>query len=41
MPTNVTVDYAKAQERYLNARTKEEKIAALEEMIREAPAHKG
>ena len=41
MPTNVTVDYVKAQEKYLNAKTKEEKIAALEEMIREAPAHKG
>lgn len=41
MPTNVTVHYAKAQERYLNAKTREEKIAALEEMIKEAPSHKG
>ena len=41
MPTNVTVEYAKAQERYLNAKTREEKIAALEEMIKEAPSHKG
>jgi len=41
MPTNVTVDYVKAQQRYLNAKTKEEKIAALEEMIKEAPSHKG
>jgi len=41
MPTNVTVDYAKAQEKYINARTREEKIAALEEMIKEAPSHKG
>jgi hypothetical protein len=41
MPTNVTVGYAKAQEKYLNAKTREEKIAALEEMIREAPSHKG
>ncbi len=41
MPTNVTVDYAKAQERYLEAKTREEKIAALEEMISEAPSHKG
>ena len=41
MPTNVTVGYSKAQERYLNARTREEKIAALEEMIKEAPSHKG
>ena len=41
MPTNVTVDYAKAQEKYLKAKTREEKIAALEEMISEAPSHKG
>jgi ribosome-interacting GTPase 1 len=41
MSTNVTVDYAKAQERYLNAKTREEKIAALEEMVRFAPDHKG
>jgi len=41
MPTNVTVEYAKAQEKYLNAKTREEKIEALEEMIREAPSHKG
>ena len=41
MPTNVTVGYAKAQERYLNAKTREEKIVALEEMISQAPSHKG
>jgi len=41
MPANVTVEYVKAQEKYLNAKTREEKIAALEEMIREAPSHKG
>jgi len=41
MPTNVTVEYVKAQQRYLNARTREEKIAALEEMISAAPNHKG
>jgi len=41
MPTNVTVEYAKAQQRYLNAKTREEKIAALEEMISTAPGHKG
>jgi ribosome-interacting GTPase 1 len=41
MPTNVTVEYAKAQERYLEAKTREEKIAALEEMISQAPSHKG
>jgi len=41
MPTNVTVEYVKAQQKYLNAKTREEKIAALEEMISTAPAHKG
>lgn len=41
MPTNVTVEYVKAQQKYLDAKTKEEKIAALEEMISAAPAHKG
>jgi hypothetical protein len=41
MPTNVTVEYAKAQQRYLNARTREEKMAALEEMISTVPNHKG
>ncbi|MFH1473575.1 MAG: TGS domain-containing protein [Candidatus Aenigmatarchaeota archaeon] len=41
MPTNVTIGYAKAQARYLSAKTKEEKIAALEDMISEAPSHKG
>jgi ribosome-interacting GTPase 1 len=41
MPTNVTVEYAKAQQRYLNARTREEKMAALEEMISTIPNHKG
>jgi hypothetical protein len=41
MPTNVTVEYVKAQQKYLNAKTREEKIAALEEMISTAPSHKG
>ena len=41
MPTNVTVAYALAQERYQKAKTREEKIEALEEMIKEAPSHKG
>jgi ribosome-interacting GTPase 1 len=41
MPTNVTVDYVKAQQRYLNAKTREEKIAALEEMLSTVPGHKG
>jgi hypothetical protein len=41
MPTNVTVEYVKAQQRYMNARTREEKMAALEEMISTVPNHKG
>ena len=41
MSTNVTIEYIKAQEKYYNAKTREEKIAALEEMIRTAPSHKG
>jgi len=41
MPTNVTVEYVKAQQKYYNARTREEKIAALEEMISTVPNHKG
>ncbi len=41
MPTNVSVEYVKAQQKYLNAKTREEKILALEEMIRKAPSHKG
>ena len=41
MPTNVTVEYAIAQKKFLEAKTREEKIAALEEMISTAPSHKG
>jgi len=41
MPTNVTVGYTIAQKKYLNAKTKEEKIAALEEMLSTVPDHKG
>ena len=41
MPTNVTVEYVKAQQKYLDAKTREEKIAALEEMISTVPGHKG
>ncbi len=41
MPTNVTVEYARAHEKYVNARTKDEKIAALREMISTLPKHKG
>lgn len=41
IPINATVDYYKAEEKYNQARTRIEKIAALEEMIREIPKHKG
>lgn len=40
MSTNVTVEYLKAEERYAQAKTREEKIAALEEMISACPKHK-
>jgi ribosome-interacting GTPase 1 len=41
MPINATPDFFKAQRKYLEAKTREEKILALEEMLREAPSHKG
>lgn len=41
MPVNATADYYRAESHYLAAKTREEKIAALEEMIRAAPKHKG
>ncbi|MCK4429322.1 MAG: TGS domain-containing protein [Candidatus Aenigmarchaeota archaeon] len=41
MPINASPLYYVAEERYLNATTKEEKITCLEEMIRELPKHKG
>ncbi|MBU5558019.1 MAG: TGS domain-containing protein [Candidatus Aenigmatarchaeota archaeon] len=41
MPANVTAEFAKAQSKYLSARTREEKIAALEEMLATIPKHKG
>jgi small GTP-binding protein len=41
MPANVTIDYAKAKEKFTSARTSIEKLAALEEMRRFAPKHKG
>jgi hypothetical protein len=41
MPINATAEYFKAEQRYHAARTTEEKILALEEMIRELPKHKG
>jgi ribosome-interacting GTPase 1 len=41
MPTNLPPEYFKAEEKYANARTTEEKILATEELIRTAPKHKG
>ncbi len=41
MPINASPEYFKAEERYQNAKGREEKILALEEMIRTAPKHKG
>ncbi len=41
MPANLTPDYKKAEERFRAAETNEEKILALEEMLRVMPRHKG
>jgi hypothetical protein len=41
MPINATPEYYKAESKFLRAKTKEEKIIALEEMIRLMPKHKG
>ncbi len=41
MPINAGYEYFDAEKKYLAAQTIEEKIAALEEMIRKAPHHKG
>lgn len=41
MPINARPEYFKAQSKYLAAKTREEKIIALEEMIKFAPKHKG
>jgi len=41
MPVNAGIDYANAQRKYLEARNVDEKIKALEEMIRTLPKHKG
>lgn len=41
MPTNVTPEYRKAEEAFREARTTEEKIARLEDMIALLPKHKG
>lgn len=41
MPTNVTVEYAKAERDYQQASTSVEKLKCLEIMLREVPKHKG
>jgi ribosome-interacting GTPase 1 len=41
MPTNVTPEYRKAEESFRAARTVDEKIARLEDMIALLPKHKG
>lgn len=41
MPTNVSVEYSKAVEKYEQATTTHEKLLALQEMKSTAPGHKG
>lgn len=41
MPINAGYEYFNAEKKYLDAQTLEEKIAALREMIKTAPKHKG
>jgi ribosome-interacting GTPase 1 len=41
MPINADYEYFEAEKRYLQAQTLDERIIALEEMIRKAPKHKG
>ncbi len=41
MPANVSYEFAKSREKYNNARTLDEKLAALREMRKNAPGHKG
>jgi len=41
MPANLTPQYYEAEEAFKNAKTKEEKIAALKEMLAVIPKHKG
>lgn len=41
MPINADYEYFEAEKRYLAAQTLDDKIVALEEMIRKAPKHKG
>ncbi|MBN1785379.1 MAG: 50S ribosome-binding GTPase [Candidatus Methanofastidiosa archaeon] len=41
MPTNVTVEYLKAEEEYRDAKSDQEKLQALEKMLSTVPKHKG
>jgi len=41
MPANLTPEYKKADEQYRAATTDEERLLALEEMLRTIPKHKG
>jgi hypothetical protein len=41
MPINAGAEYFVAEKKYSEAKTKEEKIAAMQEMIRALPKHKG
>ena len=41
MPTNVTAEYLAAEQEFLKAKTREEKILALQKMISYCPKHKG
>ena len=41
MPANLTQQYKKAEQRFKAAGTDEERLEALEEMLREIPKHKG
>ncbi len=41
MPANLSPAYFEAEQKYKNARTSEEKLAALEEMLSVIPKHKG
>ncbi len=41
MPINASIEYILAEKKFQSAKTIDEKIACLEEMIKTAPAHKG
>ena len=41
MPANLTPDYLSAEQRFKSAKTTEEKVAAIEEMMATIPRHKG